>query len=236
MKKTLDQVKAITERTLENTVHIRIVSDKTSRQMDKSTSALLTAIAEVGDIVAPTTFVILPHKLGEGGGSPSLMESFMEMDEVAQMTATASAVKEYRKNPKGLEKKWLAQAKDTMRSPNEILAFVDSMKGKMEGFEASVAKAEGAVNEANEFLSDPFAWGRKKVEAKAKKVFAEFKGESFWLYLVDEYTGVPIDGGGGLYPIEITKQSGQLEKAMPYMKVGITAMKATNGLASVGRM
>jgi hypothetical protein len=51
---------------------------------------------------------------------------------------------------------------------------------------------------------------------------------------VDEWTGEPVTGG--VYPIEITEQSDYLKKAMPYMKVGLTAMKAANGLAGVARM
>jgi hypothetical protein len=56
------------------------------------------------------------------------------------------------------------------------------------------------------------------------------------------YTGKPVipdeeeEGVDGLYPIPITQQSHQLEKAMPYMKLGVTAMKATNAVGSVARM
>jgi hypothetical protein len=57
------------------------------------------------------------------------------------------------------------------------------------------------------------------------------KTDSYWLYLVGEYHGTPIQGGE--CPIEITKKSELAEKALPYMNMGVKAMKLGNGVAGV---
>jgi len=51
---------------------------------------------------------------------------------------------------------------------------------------------------------------------------------------VDEYHGTPVQGG--VYPIEITKKSELAEKALPYMNMGVKAMKLGNGVAGVARV
>jgi hypothetical protein len=147
------------ERILELTTEISITCAETSKKIDRSSSALLTAIVEAGDIAAPTTFVILPCKIGEGGSDPGLMESFFAMDEVAQLSATASAVKAFREDPAASKEKWLA----TMSDPTEALAFAEDMKGKMESF-------EGGVETASAFLADPFGYGKKMAMEKAEQV------------------------------------------------------------------
>lgn len=184
------EIKELAERTLANTEYIKIVSDETSKKLDKSTHALLTAIVEVGDIAAPTTFVILPQKLpkeGEEEEDFSLVESFAAMDEVAQLAAAAEVFDQYHADKDGMKKKWRDQAKVMMKSPEEVLAFVESMESKMKGFKESVQKVEGVAEELSSIMSDPVAWGKKKIKAKANEFLGKFEGETFWLYLVDEY-------------------------------------------------
>lgn len=147
------------ERILELTTEISITCAETSKKIDRSSSALLTAIVEAGDIAAPTTFIILPCKIGEGDSDPGLMESFFAMDEVAQLSAMASEVKAFREDPAASKEKWLATTSD----PTEALAFAEDMKGVMESF-------EGGVETASAFLADPFGYGKKMAMEKAEQV------------------------------------------------------------------
>ena len=201
--------------------------------MDRCTSTLLTAIVEVGDIVAPATFIILPAKLGEGEESMdnmALLESVLALDEVTELSTLGSRAEEYKAAPLETRKKWMKTARNTMRNPEEALAFVNQL-------EESVEKAQAGIEEVSSFLSDPFSYGKQKAKEAAESVFANYTGDDLWLYLVDEYTGKPVvTKEGGDYPIKITLQSGHLKAAMPYMKLGVKAMKMSNGIAGVARM
>jgi len=57
---------------------------------------------------------------------------------------------------------------------------------------------------------------------------------TLYFYLVDEVTGLPVEGDG--YPIEITEPSEQVSKLLPVMQVGMHAMSAYQGVAGVARM
>ena len=66
---------------------------------------------------------------------------------------------------------------------------------------------------------------------------SQIKGDTFYFYLVDEYTMKPIipdeDDDNCPYPIEITTPNKHLHKFMPLMKVGLKAMTLVNGVAAV---
>ena len=58
-----------------------------------------------------------------------------------------------------------------------------------------------------------------------------------WLYLVDEYTGLPVDDARyGTYPIKIKEPKKSLGRWIPLMNVGLAAMYAHNGAASIARL
>ncbi len=60
---------------------------------------------------------------------------------------------------------------------------------------------------------------------------------SMWLYLVDEFTGLPVAfDPAGTYPIEIKKPKESLRTFVPLMTLGIAAMYAHNGVAGIAQL
>ena len=84
--------------------------------------------------------------------------------------------------------------------------------------------------------------GSKLAAAEVGKAFETIKeglgdlvtGETMYLYLIDELTGLPVRAEG--YPIEITKPSEIVPKLLPVMQVGLRAMSILNGAAGIARM
>jgi hypothetical protein len=81
-------------------------------------------------------------------------------------------------------------------------------------------------------------WGTQYLRRKFETWLAgKLFQESMWLYLVDEYTGLPVTcPGDATYPIEIKKPRECLRKYVPLMSLGIAAMCAHNGAASVAHL
>jgi len=60
-------------------------------------------------------------------------------------------------------------------------------------------------------------------------------GETMYLYLIDELTGLPVRAEG-YYPIPITEPSEIVHKLLPMMQVGLHAMSIFNGAAGIAQM
>ena len=61
-------------------------------------------------------------------------------------------------------------------------------------------------------------------------------GQTMYLYLIDDLTGLPVRDASGKYPIKITKPAEVVPKLLPVMQVGMHALSVFNGVAGVARM
>jgi hypothetical protein len=235
----LDRIASVSDQILANTVQLTVLAKDTSLKLAQSTSSMLRAIIETADITAPTTFVILPHKLGEEGtsaGNGTLLESMLEIDKVSQLVSMAEQARLFVEDRQATQKRWEEHAKATLSSPSEIGDFVMKMGEQCSSFDkdATLQLMSESLT-VQEMLGDPLAFGKKLVKEKLKSVRDKFhEKDSCWLYLVDEYHGTPVEGG--VYPIKITKKSELAEKALPYMNMGVKAMKLGNGVAGLARV
>jgi len=54
-----------------------------------------------------------------------------------------------------------------------------------------------------------------------------------YLYLVDEYSGVPVYDSSGVFPVKIDVASDLVGKYMPMMRIGLQAASVANGAAAL---
>ncbi|GMI50801.1 hypothetical protein ScalyP_jg1254 [Parmales sp. scaly parma] len=73
------------------------------------------------------------------------------------------------------------------------------------------------------------------VEKSMDSLKSFFKGDQFYFYLLNEYTGQPVTGGT-IYPIVINKKSENLNKFLPMMKMGVKAVSVVNAGLGVAQM
>lgn len=87
------------------------------------------------------------------------------------------------------------------------------------------------LNALGEFISN--MTDQNAIASKAKELF---QGQSLYLYLVDEFTMEPtVCENDPIYPIEITTPAEFVPKVLPLLRVGMTAVKAINSLAGLGK-
>jgi hypothetical protein len=134
---------------------------------------------ETADVMAPATFVILSHKLGEegaGAGNENLLESMLQIDEITQLASMAEQARLFIKDRKGTQKRWEEHAKATLSSPSDIRDFVKKMEKQCGSFDkdATLKLMSGSLTVAQEMLDDPIAFGKKLVKDKLKSVRKKF--------------------------------------------------------------
>ena len=119
-----------------------------------------------------------------------------------------------------------------------------SLKEDGSGIELTgdVKAAKDQFDKAMTWLERLKTFGEGVIENNPNKVFGKIKEalgdlmtkETMYFYLVDELTGLPVQGVG--YPIVITTPSEIVHKLLPVMQVGMRAMSLFNGAAGVARM
>ena len=57
-----------------------------------------------------------------------------------------------------------------------------------------------------------------------------------YLYLVDEYSGVPVYDSSGVFPVKIDVASDLVGKYMPMMRIGLQAASVANGEAALANV
>ena len=82
-------------------------------------------------------------------------------------------------------------------------------------------------------VSSDVAMVHKDAAKKVEEMFAEFKSEKMYLYLVDEVTCNPVVGPD--YPIVITAASEKAKKMLPLMTVGLNTLCLANKAAGLAR-
>eukprot|EP01032_Pedospumella_encystans_P012153 gene12153-14082_t len=122
-------------------------------------------------------------------------------------------------------------------SPVDALALENEEPGDV--LQERMEKASGWLKKITGFLSvatDPQAI----MSAASNRLTDMLRGESLYLYLVDEVTMqpvVPTKGGefSDSYPIEITTQSDTAKQLVPLLKLSLTAISLMNSASGLAR-
>ena len=201
---TLEHLVDIGEQTLLNTHKIIELSFEMKDQISRTTSTILQGIFEATEVTTPTCFMILPYKL----------------------------------QSQVVENKKTGQMETCLRVASDGIEKAKMFMNQLDSLEESVQEATETFNAAT---SDPIAFGKKmigsmkdKMLSKAEAIFDAKKSQTLYFYLIDEYTGEPVEGGA--YPIKITTQSELCKKALPMMKLGMKAVSVFNGAAGIATM
>ncbi|GMH88159.1 hypothetical protein TrST_g3948, partial [Triparma strigata] len=161
----------------------------------------------------------------------TILQGVFEANEVT--TPTCFIILPYKlekKEDQATGKSRLMRAEESIEKAKEFMSKVNSWSGTIS--EAMENPSETVGNLVKQKMDSLFSFDNMKKYAEDK--IGENKSQYLWFYLVDEYTGEPVDGGK--YPIRIQTQSDMVKKCMPMMKMGMTAVKCINGVAGMAKM
>ena len=192
---------------------IKDLSTENKTELRHTREALMKGIFEATEVHTPTTFIVLNEELPE----PPSEE---EKEKLLQIAEDGSGV--------------------TLSAEFGTVTFTE---------EGASVEAAGKCKEYVDHLNTGMKWanrlktvGSKLAAGNVGDAFETIKeglgdlvtGETMYLYLIDELTGLPVRAEG--YPIEITKPSDIVPKLLPVMQVGMHAMSILNGAAGIARM
>jgi len=178
------------------------------------------AVFESTEILTPTCFVILPHKLGDDGDAPENDESENALAFRDLLGISHEALSLVEANTSESEAEEDEEGSHGEEEPSEIKS--ESQKKKPRGLCAKIGKAQRKVASVKTDIQSWF-WS---------KIF----GKPVYLYLVDEVTGKPVRGDGPKYPIRIESPEDNIRELAPLMYLAISAMSLVNNGAGVARM
>jgi len=209
LRKNMDEVKEGQARIEKGIIELKHLAKETLEQVRRSEEVLRKAVFESTEIRTPTCFVILPNKLGDHMPENAEHEN-AEMQEHLQGIA------------------------------EEALCFTE----EAEGGEDEEGGEEGEGLEESQKGSSKSAIGRaqRKLMLVKKRMDKWLNSKIYdkpvYLYLVDELTGMPMDGDSDqpTYPIEITSPKEKLRELVPLMCLGITAMSLVSNGGGLARM
>jgi hypothetical protein len=209
-KKQTELLKAINERT----ITIEAISDQTYLQLRKTEQVLLRGMFEATEVTRPTSFIITPNLLEEkevraedNVEDGKLLEKMMGADGVIDLAADGSGL-ELGERGKVL----MAKVDKGQRWFNEMCSLGSKI--------ASGSRPVDFTQQVKEKM-EMFAAGK-------------LKDQVMYLYLIDEYTGEPVNPFDDVYPITITTPSEHAKWMLPIMRTGLKLMAVVNGAALVG--
>jgi len=207
--KGLDEVKEGQKRIEKGIIELKNLAKETLDQVRRSEEVLRKAVFESTEILTPTCFVILPHKLD---------------DHISENAERENA--EMQQHLQGIAE--------------EALCFTEGDGG---GEDEEGGEEEGGLQESQKGSSKS-AIGRAQrklilVKKKMDKwLDSKIYDKPVYLYLVDELTGMPMDGDSDqpTYPIVIRTPKEKLRELVPLMCLGITAMSLVSHGGGLARM
>jgi hypothetical protein len=216
---------------------LRIVKNKTMKltklteqcltQIQKTESVLLRGIVEATDIICPSCFIILDEKLEEEHFESIRPDAVISSP--AQQIASNESVL-----PVGRRVEVSKVEVDNPIKSSSILSyfsFFERRKKAVLSIDSANLIADGAIEVAGK-VQDTLE------SVQSGTIFQRmFPTQTYFLYLVDEYTMQPIFDPSGVYPISIERNL-LLEKKgvlLPLMKLGVKALKLYNGAAGLAR-
>ena len=202
-------------------IELKHLANETLQQVKRSEEVLRKAVFESTEILTPTCFVILPHKLGNGGNAPENDggENFLAFQDLLGISDEAVSLVEADAEESDAEGD--EEGGQREEEPEEIKSGSQGEK-KTTGLCANVAKTQrkAALVKAN-----MKSWFSSKIFEKP-----------VYLYLVDEVTGKPVPGDGPTYPIRIDSPKEKIRELAPLMYLAVSAMSLVNNGAGVARM
>jgi len=202
-------------------IELKHLAKETLEQVKRSEEVLRKAVFESTTILTPTCFVILPHKLGNGGDAQETDEgenalAFQDLLGISHEALSLVEADKDESDAEEDEEEGLGE-----EEPQEI--YSGRLGGKKQtGLCAIVAKAQCKTASVK---ADMKSWFSSKIFEKP-----------VYLYLVDEVTGKPVPGDGPTYPIRIDSPKDQIRMYAPLMYLSVSAMSLVNNGAGVARM
>jgi hypothetical protein len=160
-------------------------------------------------IATPCSFVLLPYNLCRNKDSlltPSTRKD-VEMAErmgaellgLSKVCYFANAMKEAIGSVK--------ESKAHMWSSTEVLRVLNLSPDDFGDVQSEMV--ELAARHVEAFRDNPIAIATKLVQQRVRRIFSCFDDNKVFLYIVDEFNGVPVVRGGygdGLFPIEVSEE------------------------------
>ena len=209
------------ERIEKGMIELKHLAKETLEQVKRSEEVLRKAVFESTEILTPTCFVILPHKLGNGGDAPETDEgeNALAFRDLLGMSDEARSLVEADKEECDAEEN--EELGDAEEEPEEIKSGRQGGR-KQTGLCANVAKAQCKMASIRVDMKSWFS--------------SNFFDKPVYLYLVDEVTGKPVTGDGPTYPIRIDSPKEKMRELAPLMYLAVSAMSLVNNGAGVARM
>jgi serine/threonine protein kinase len=194
----------------ERTIRIEAISDQTYLQLRKTEQVLLRGMFEATEVTRPTSFIITPNLLDEKevqAEDGKLLDKLMGADGVIYLAADGSGL-------------------DLGERGKVLMAKVE--KGQRWFSEMCSLGSKIASG------SRPIDFTQQVKEQMEMFAVGKLKDQVMYLYLIDEYTGEPVNPFDDVYPIKITTPSEHAKWMLPIMRTGLKLMAVVNGAALVG--
>jgi len=101
----------------------------------------------------------------------------------------------------------------------------DSPPSGCEALKEKLERANVYTDKILSFVEKCMTDSSRLKELASNAVKSTFVEESMFLYLVDEFTGKPVDDLSGIYPIIMKSRTKLFEKLLPLMTLGVAALK-----------
>lgn len=254
---------------LEETAFIPRMTSETLRRLENSTEKTCKIVFEEEKIVVPTCLIILPYKLAlEGKGdnpcaknAPQklVVEIGVNLLEINRATARMSFWLMMKKNMSGKNsanfkakmKEWLRESKNgrgsgASRKILEAIGCGDEYKEIC----IEMLQQPDTVSNARSYIKDPMLAARLAIQKCIDNLIKIYSTRLQYLYLVDEYNGVPViidrptrtisftddhlDDEDELYPIEIEPNTRHFQNFfIPFVNISMMSVTAKDGLNSL---
>ena len=193
---------------------IKNLSTENKIELRNTRDALMKGIFEATEVHTPTTFIVLSEELP---GPPS-DEDKLQLLKLAEDGSGVTLSADFGSvtfTEEGASIEATGKCKEYVDRFKTGVKWVDRLKT------ISLGLAAGNVSDAFKTIKEGLG--------------DLVTGETMYLYLIDELTGLPVRADG--YPIKITEPSSDIvPKLLPVMQVGLHAMSILNGAAGIARM
>jgi len=254
---------------LEETCIIRQLTVETQKRLDVATEKQCKIVFEEDKIVVPTCLVILPYELIFDDNRNLVVpkdklhlaiEVGKHLLDINKATARLSFWLMMKKNMSGNDghafkaklKNWLKRARTEHRDvvAKEIVSAINCGNEYLMLCREMLEKGDN-VSQAKSYIKDPMAAAKDSIKKSTDALVKCFSPQTQFLYVVDEYAGVPILGaleghrGRGnvdednvdetnVFPIEIDPNTRHLQNLfLPFVNISLMTVSAIDGINSV---
>jgi hypothetical protein len=193
---------------------IKELSTENKTELRRTREVLMKGIFEATEVSKPTTFIVLNEQLPEPTSEEEKKQLMHEIAEDGSGVTVTHELASVTFTENGPRFEAEGRCKEYVEKFNAGMKWVHRLKTI--GSKVAAGKVGDAFETIKEGLGDLV------------------KGETMYLYLVDELTCEPVRAEG--YPIPITTPSDIVPKLLPVMQVGLRAMSIYNGAGGIARL